>query len=98
MYEADYTALLAEAPCDACPLRTRCAQGAACRAFASYVHGGSRWRSVSREPSAAIFAQVFPRTRVPRRRRPKVAKAPVTGRNRRTLEAYSTPHGASPTQ
>jgi hypothetical protein len=98
MYEADYTALLAEAPCDACPPRVRRALGEACRAFAAYVRGGYRWRSASRAPSAAIFAQVFPAPRMSRRRRPKVAKVPVTGRTQRTLESYSTTHGASPTQ
>jgi hypothetical protein len=94
--EADYTAFLAEAPFNAYLLRTRSAQGEACRAFAAYVRGDSGWRSAPRKPSSAIFAEVFPKPRVSRRRRPKVAEVPVTSRARRPLEACSATVGTPP--
>jgi hypothetical protein len=50
-----------ELPCDLCPLRARCRiERLACEAFEVYLaHGGRRWRSAAREPSAEIYARVF---------------------------------------
>jgi hypothetical protein len=48
------------APCELCPNAALCRGGLACRQFESFVaHGGRRWAAQPRDPTPAIYAQIF---------------------------------------
>ena len=58
MLTADW--VFEESPCELCPHVARCRCGLACAAFESFLqHGGRRWRTEPREPSADIYRRIF---------------------------------------
>jgi hypothetical protein len=55
------------APCECCPLASRCRSGhEACAQFEAFVqHGGRRWRTLPRGmPSRERYAQIFKEQRL----------------------------------
>ena len=51
--------LRAPAPCGACEHATRCATGFACEAFRLFVRNPTRWHRARRQPTTAVFEEVF---------------------------------------
>jgi hypothetical protein len=58
----EWSSLLEESPCDACPNVGRCGeQSLACSQFAMFAKsGGLGWRQEAREPSAEIYRKIYP--------------------------------------
>ncbi len=46
-------------PCDGCPHRDRCSRGEACLAFEVYLARPTQWQQAPRQPSAAIYGELF---------------------------------------
>jgi hypothetical protein len=51
--------MLGASPCDDCPHVRRCAAGLACESMKLFIYGGRISATAPRQPSAAIFRELF---------------------------------------
>jgi len=70
-----YAGLVEEHPCQDCEHSARCAEGRACAVLRMFIISGRISAVAPRQPSTAIFAQIFGETQQPAKRRPSTMLA-----------------------